>query len=88
MIPKGPTTDDWASREAYRDYCRRARPAGASIWCPAIEADLMDPATLKGQTTLTWDGRNEQGMPVATGTYFVVVKEGDSATTKKIILQR
>jgi pimeloyl-ACP methyl ester carboxylesterase len=49
----GPTADDLASRAAYLAYWKRARPAWAHIWCDAIEADLMDKATLRD------DGRLE-----------------------------
>jgi hypothetical protein len=54
VVPTGgPTADDLASREAYLAYYKRARPAWASIWCEAIEADLMDKVTVKD------DGRLE-----------------------------
>jgi pimeloyl-ACP methyl ester carboxylesterase len=54
VIPEeGPTVKDMVSREAYLAYYKRARPAWANIWCEAIEADLMDRVTVKG------DGRLE-----------------------------
>ena len=47
VIPTaGPTAEDLASREAYLDYYKRARPAWARIWCEAIEADLMEKVTV------------------------------------------
>jgi hypothetical protein len=49
---------------------------------------LLDGAEVSGQQTLVWDGRNTRGVPVAAGTYFVVVTRGENTTTKKIVLQR
>ena len=49
---------------------------------------LMDRSALKGHTTLTWDGRDDQGRPVAAGAYFVIATEGGTTATKKVILQR
>jgi pimeloyl-ACP methyl ester carboxylesterase len=55
VVPTGgPTADDLRSREAYLAYCRRARPAWASLWCEAIEADLMDKVTLRGDGHLEY----------------------------------
>jgi pimeloyl-ACP methyl ester carboxylesterase len=51
--PGGPTADNLASREAYFDYFKRARPAWARLWCQAIEAELMD------RVTIADDGRLE-----------------------------
>ena len=48
VVPRGgPTADDLVSRDAYLSYFKRARPAWAQIWCEAIEADLMDKATIQ-----------------------------------------
>jgi hypothetical protein len=35
-----------------------------------------------------WEGRNDQGVEVSTGVYFVVAREGDKTAARKIILQR
>jgi len=52
-IPTGdPSTEDLATREAYLAFCRRARPAWARIWCPAIEADLMEKVTVGADGSL------------------------------------
>jgi pimeloyl-ACP methyl ester carboxylesterase len=54
VVPTGgPTADDLVSRQAYLAYYKRARPDWARIWCEAIEADLMNKVTIKG------DGRLE-----------------------------
>jgi hypothetical protein len=37
---------------------------------------------------ISWDGRNDGGIDVATGMYFVVAREGTSISTGKVILQR
>jgi flagellar hook assembly protein FlgD len=49
---------------------------------------LLEGVTISAPQALTWDGRNAEGLPVAAGTYFVVVSDGESRTTKKVILQR
>jgi pimeloyl-ACP methyl ester carboxylesterase len=48
-----PTAEDLASREAYFAYHKRTRPELARIWCAAVEADLLDKATIQD------DGRLE-----------------------------
>ena len=55
----GPTADDLASRHAYLAYYKRARPAWARIWCEAIEADLMDKVTTKGDGHLEFHHDDE-----------------------------
>jgi hypothetical protein len=49
---------------------------------------LVDGAFLTGARRVTWDGRNDQGVPVAAGTYFAVLHEGDQRTVRKMVLQR
>jgi hypothetical protein len=49
---------------------------------------LADGDRLAGEHSVTWDGRNDQGMPAAAGTYFAVVREGEGAATQKLILRR
>lgn len=44
------------------------------------------PGTLP--VVLSWDGRNDGGVDVATGMYFVVAREGPSIATSKVVLQR
>ena len=46
-LPTGPSADDLVSREAYLAYYKRARPDLAAIWCEAIEADILEYATIK-----------------------------------------
>jgi hypothetical protein len=66
------------------------QPVSVSIY--SVEGELvrtlMDRTALKGRTALTWHGRNDLGLPVAAGTYFVVVREGDATAVKKLILQK
>ncbi len=38
--------------------------------------------------SVTWDGSNAHGLRVATGTYFVVLAEGEHKTARKLILHR
>ena len=37
---------------------------------------------------LSWDGQNDQGLPVAAGAYFVVLRHGGQPTVQKVVLQR
>jgi hypothetical protein len=39
-----------------------------------------------GTTTITWDGRNDDGQPVTSGVYFYKIKAGDFCATKKMTL--
>ena len=87
----GPTKDDLASRAAYLAYWKRARPAWANIWCDAIEADLMDKATLKADGRVvfhhddalmnriyreTWPARRPEYAQV-TAPMLAIVPDGD-----------
>ena len=38
--------------------------------------------------TITWDGRNEAGEPVASGIYFVILKVGNVVRSHKVTLIR
>ncbi|MFH1314512.1 MAG: DUF6689 family protein [Candidatus Eisenbacteria bacterium] len=49
---------------------------------------LLEGEMLTGKRSITWDGRNGHGKPVAAGTYFVVLKHGEQLTTQKVILNR
>jgi pimeloyl-ACP methyl ester carboxylesterase len=46
-LTSGPTSDDLASKEAYLAFYKRARPDLEVIWCEAIEADILEYATIK-----------------------------------------
>jgi len=41
-----------------------------------------------GRTTLHWDGRDEQGRPVAAGTYFLQARLGNASVTRSVVLLR
>jgi hypothetical protein len=47
---------------------------------------LADERKPKNIYTVTWDGRNDAGIPVATGVYFYKLTAGDFTQTKKMIL--
>jgi hypothetical protein len=49
---------------------------------------LLDGEYVSGVRSLSWDGCNNQGTPVAAGAYYLVLRHGDDTTTNKIILQR
>ncbi len=48
--------------------------------------ELFSGRVINGKTRLTWDGTNEIGEIVSTGTYFYSVILGNQAQTKKMIL--
>jgi hypothetical protein len=49
---------------------------------------LAEGEPLTGSSGVTWDGRNDSGARVGAGTYFAVIRDGEHATTHKLILQR
>ena len=49
---------------------------------------LGERAILAGSSSLTWDGRDEQGRPVAAGTYLVRVSGGGSSAARKVVMTR
>jgi hypothetical protein len=49
-------------------------------------ATLVDERQTAGTHSITWDGRDQDGRPVASGVYFYRLKAGDVAQTKKMIL--
>jgi hypothetical protein len=53
-----------------------------------VVCTLLDNAGPGGYRTLTWDSRNDAGLPVAAGTYFAVLTQGDHAIVEKLILRK
>jgi M6 family metalloprotease-like protein len=49
---------------------------------------LVDREFSTGQHTLTWDGRDDFGKTVASGTYFLLLKTGSQRFTRKLLLLR
>jgi flagellar hook assembly protein FlgD len=47
---------------------------------------LVDGLVPSGAHTVNWDGRNENGQPVAKGIYFYRLEAGDVVMTKKLLL--
>jgi hypothetical protein len=41
-----------------------------------------------GVDRLSWDGQNDQGLPVAAGAYFVVLRQGKDTAVQTVVLQR
>jgi hypothetical protein len=76
------------------DFAIEFSPAGRSPVSLKIYAvdgrlvrTLIENATHGGYRMLTWDSRNDAGLPVAAGTYFAVLTQGDAATVEKVILR-
>jgi hypothetical protein len=49
---------------------------------------LAGDGPVAGVGSVTWDGRNDQGVPVAAGTYFAVLEGGDERSVRKMVLER
>jgi len=49
---------------------------------------LSDGAVGRGRHVVTWDGRDERGMPVSAGVYFVRLEAGGEVRTQKIAVAR
>ena len=47
---------------------------------------LVDDYRPQGTYRVTWDGKNDAGLPVASGVYFYVLKANNFVSTKKMIL--
>ncbi|HOD65683.1 MAG TPA: FlgD immunoglobulin-like domain containing protein [candidate division Zixibacteria bacterium] len=47
---------------------------------------LVDGALAAGEHTVTWDGRDRTGYPVASGVYYYRLAAGDQQHTKKMVL--
>jgi hypothetical protein len=52
----------------------------------SIIRSLADEPRNPGRNTITWDGRNDQGMEVPSGVYFYKLDAGSFSETKKMIL--
>lgn len=48
--------------------------------------ELADKTFTKGKQTIEWDGTNENGTKVSSGTYFYVIKTDNQQVSKKLIL--
>ena len=42
----------------------------------------------KGINTFNWNGQSSNGLDVPTGMYFVLIKQNDATTNKKIIFMK
>ncbi len=51
-------------------------------------AGLVDKLMSAGQYLITWNGKNSNGAPVASGVYFIRLETGEQRFTRKIILLR
>jgi len=51
-------------------------------------ATLADGTEDPGEHTVTWDGRGDNGLPAASGLYFLHLRAGNEARVQKVILSR
>jgi len=49
-------------------------------------AILVNEDKVPGSYSLSWDGRNREGVPVASGVYFLRMRAGEFVETKKLLL--
>ena len=49
---------------------------------------LLDEERAPGSYEVTWDARNDGGVPVPSGMYFYTMRAGDFKDTKKMVLLR
>lgn len=50
--------------------------------------ELVHRADAAGSQAVQWDGRDQNGSPLASGIYFYVVKAGARSVTKRLVLLR
>ena len=67
---------------------QRAGPAKLDVYDASgrLIRRLLDGAVQPGEHQASWDGRDNDGRPVASGVYFYRLKTGDISQTKKMIL--
>jgi hypothetical protein len=49
---------------------------------------LLDNVSFGGYKIITWDSRNDGGVPVAAGTYFAVLSQGEHTSMEKVVVRR
>jgi hypothetical protein len=49
---------------------------------------LVEQTQPAGRYTVTWDGRNEQGLPVSSGTFLYQLRAGNFVQTRRMALVR
>ena len=49
---------------------------------------LVDVSQESGSYTVTWDGRDESGLEVASGVYFYRIEAGNFTATRKMLLMK
>ncbi|MYB96247.1 T9SS type A sorting domain-containing protein, partial [Candidatus Poribacteria bacterium] len=74
-----------------------AEPAEVTIRIYAVDGSLVRTLSLGHQATGSyqsrtraayWDGRNNQGEPVASGVYFYTLTAGDFTSTRKMLIRK
>ncbi|MDX6767974.1 MAG: S8 family serine peptidase, partial [Elusimicrobiota bacterium] len=63
-------------------------PDGASVRVLTMAGELVWEATAGPSGVVTWDGRNRFGVKAGPATYFVVIKSGGRAVTRRAVLVR
>jgi flagellar hook assembly protein FlgD len=63
-------------------------PAGADVRIYTLSGQLVKDLSLAADGTGSWDGTNKSGANVASGVYFIFVKDGSQNHTYKAIVER
>lgn len=63
-------------------------PANASLSIYAVTGTLVRALHADSFGTAQWDGKNEEGRPVASGVYFAFIQGAEENKTLKIVVQR
>ena len=68
----------------------RGAPAELALYNLAGQriATLLQQTLAAGPHALTWDGRNREGRPVASGVYLYRLRAGDQVQTRRLLLLR
>jgi hypothetical protein len=70
--------------------CSRSQQVDVSVYSVRgrLVRRLFKDKVPKGHISVTWAGDNEKGHLVSPGAYFIVAREGEKTTARKVILQR
>ena len=53
-----------------------------------IVRTLASQQQVPGSYSLYWNGKDDKGTPLSSGSYFISLKAGENVQTQKVVLQR
>jgi hypothetical protein len=63
-------------------------PAGAKVRVLTLLGELVWEGEAGAGGTLSWDGRNSNGRPAASGTYYISIQSGGSRALRRAVIVR